>query len=73
MNPALHTNCGTLATISPCVVTETLGMEIYTSLCYYYLVCMCVCADIAIEIFDKCRKNRNVSPLTSMQHFRKLN
>jgi len=26
MNPALHTNCATLSTISPNVVNETLGM-----------------------------------------------
>lgn len=70
MNPALHMNCETLTRISPCVVKETLGIAdiiTLTTLTGFLFV------DIAIEIFDKCRKNRNVSPLTSIQHFRKLN
>ncbi len=48
VNPALHTNCGTLATLSPSVVSETLGDTTHTLLlsltppphththCYYH-------------------------------------
>lgn len=72
MNPALHTNCETLGRVSPGVVNETLGKWTW-NLWSGVHSCLChVIIDIAIEVFDKCRRNKPLYPVTSMNQFKKL-
>ena len=68
VNPAMHTNCATLQSLMPPLVTETLGNRQH-SLNHNWLLFFSVSTDIAIEIFDKCRRSKPILPLSSSSLF----
>lgn len=72
VNPALHTNCTTLASISPAVVQETLGRgrprDVHASTHVYIMHCSLTVA-IAIEVFGKCRRNKSPLPISTLNYF----
>lgn len=69
MNPALHTNCSTLASISPAVVQETLGKRRH-AVFVVYCIAQSLAAAIAVEVFGKCWRNKPLLPLSTLNHFR---
>lgn len=68
MNPALHTNCATLRVLVPPLLCETLGLGLSLAVIMKITSRLCS-ADIAIEVFDKCRRNRPILPLNSASLF----
>ena len=69
VNPAMHTNCDTLAAIIPPLLEETLGERPHPSLTLTHILhCH---AELAVEVFDKCRKLKPTSllPLASRKNF----
>ncbi|KAL2103596.1 hypothetical protein ACEWY4_000464 [Coilia grayii] len=64
-NPALHTNCKVLKEVVPHTVTETLGRR---HICAHHTDSKCF-ADLALEIFEKCRCRMKLMPLASQKDF----